>query len=147
MPPDMSKPVLLLVEDSDDDVFFFRRTFQKLGTNYRLHHALNGAVAIEFLREAASADTLPRIIFLDLKMPVLNGFDVLNWMQKQKFAQAIPVIVLSGSDQQKDKDMAFQLGATDYIAKPMKAADLQIFLQHVSPDSTQPQPAASGARS
>src|SRR5436190_6948471 len=113
------KPTLLLVEDSEDDAFFFERTLQKSGVTCAVHHVTNGAEAIEFLRNALSSDSesLPHAIFLDLKMPVLNGFEVLDWMRTQTFPSQIPVLVLSGSEHQEDKDRAARLGATDYLVK------------------------------
>jgi CheY-like chemotaxis protein len=125
----MRNPILLLVEDSEDDVFFFRRTFRKAGVELDVHHVANGQAAIEFLRDAAASNSLPSIVFLDLKMPVLNGFDVLIWMKKQSFMAPIAVLALSGSDQQKDFDRAIQLGAVEYLVKPVAVADLQRVLQ------------------
>jgi len=128
-------PTLLLVEDSEDDAFFFRRALQKSGVGCSFHHVTNGAKAIEFLKNAsASAEArLPQLIFLDLKMPVMNGFEFLEWMATQTFRSAPQVVVLSGSEHQEDKTRAAQLGATDYLVKPMKASDLQRFLRPVSP--------------
>ncbi|HEX3801084.1 MAG TPA: response regulator [Verrucomicrobiae bacterium] len=127
----MLKPTLLLVEDEEDDVFFFKRTLEKSGASFSIHRASNGAEAIEFIRKCASTDLLPQIIFLDLKMPVLNGFDFLDWLQKQNLASAIPTVVLSGSEQQKDIDRARQLGATDYLVKPIRVFDLNRVLRDV----------------
>src|ERR1700753_1539669 len=97
------KPILLLAEDADDDAFFFKRIFEKTGKAFSFHHVFNGAAAIEFLQDAVKSKTLPQIFFLDLKMPVLNGFDVLGWIRDQKFPKPLPVYVLSGSDQEQDK--------------------------------------------
>jgi CheY-like chemotaxis protein len=124
-------PILLLVED-DDDVFFFKRTLSKSGKAFSFHHAPNGSAAIEFIRNAANPELLPQIIFLDLKMPVLNGFDVLDWMQKQRFPRAVPVVILSGSEQQNDMDRARLMGAIDYLVKPVRENDLIRLLNLVS---------------
>ena len=115
---------ILLVEDSEDDAFLFTHTFQSCGLQAKLHHELDGSLAIDFLSRAWSSGALPRMIFLDLKMPVLNGFDVLKWLQEQPFSSQVTVCVLSGSEQQKDKERAAQLGASEYFVKPMKQADL-----------------------
>jgi CheY-like chemotaxis protein len=122
----MEAPVILFVEDSEDDTFLFKWTFEKAGSDFRLHHAQNGAEAIEFLRHASQHGTLPRIVLLDLKMPILNGFDVLTWLQQQTFS--VPVVVLSGSAQEKDKEMALRLGALDYFVKPVSLPELQRIL-------------------
>lgn len=135
MRKDNKTPFLLLVEDSEDDAFFFRRTMEKSGVTCRLHHVTNGAEAVDFLHEAVrdrNAD-LPHAIFLDLKMPVLNGFEVLEWMRTQTFPVHIQVIVLSGSEHQDDKERAARLGASDYLVKPVKVNDLNRFLHEVCP--------------
>jgi CheY-like chemotaxis protein len=126
---------LLLVEDSDDDAFFFRRALEKSGNTCALHHVTDGAQAIDFIQKASisSPEALPSVIFLDLKMPVLNGFEVLDWLQTQTFGDQVRVIVLSGSEHQDDKDRAARLGASDYLVKPINASDLNRLLQDVCP--------------
>ena len=135
MQTDTNKPLVLLVEDSEDDAFFFRRTFQKAGANCLLHHVLDGAAAVGVLKQASASNSLqfPVAMFLDLKMPVMNGFEVLTWLRAQSFAATIKVIVLSGSNQQEDKDRAMRLGASDYLVKPVKISDLQRLLPDFCP--------------
>ena len=128
-----SHPNLLLVEDSEDDFYFFSRTFQQAGMNCILHRAADGAEAIEFLQTASKTETVPPIAFLDLKMPVLNGFEVLEWLQTQPFASQIRVIALSGSERQDDKDRAAKLGATEYLVKPIRVADFHRLLREFCP--------------
>lgn len=128
-----NKPILLLAEDADDDAFFFKRIFEKTEQAFSLHHVFNGAAAIEFLRNGLKNKQLPQIIFLDLKMPLANGFDVLNWIREQKLPSTVSVYVLSGSEQQEDKERAQELGAIDYLVKPISATDLGRILQTVTP--------------
>jgi CheY-like chemotaxis protein len=64
-------------------------------------------------------------------MPVLNGFEVLKWLRTQTFSSPVHVLVLSGSEQQADKERAFQLGAEEYLVKPVTVEDLQRVLGHV----------------
>ena len=129
MPKATKKPLILLVEDSDDDAFFFGRTLEKSGFKCSLRHVTNGAEAIEFLEKASKS--LPHTIFLDLKMPIVNGFEVLEWMQTQSFPTHMQVIVLSGSEHEDDKERAARLGATDYLVKPVRVAHLQRLLGSV----------------
>jgi CheY-like chemotaxis protein len=133
-----TKPSVLLVEDSEDDAYFFKRTLQKSAHTCVLHRANNGAEAVEFLQNASTSgsQTLPHVIFLDLKMPVLNGFEVLDWLRQQSFAPRVRVIVLSGSEHQKDKDRAANLGASDYLVKPVRTGDLDRFLKDICPAET-----------
>jgi CheY-like chemotaxis protein len=135
MVTEAKKPNVLLVEDSEDDAFLFTWKFQQSGVRCSIQHVLDGAAAIDELSRASSSspDTLPCIIFLDLKMPVMNGFEVLSWLRQQDSLSQIPVIVLSGSDQQSDKERAYQLGATEYLVKPVNVSDLQRFLRDICP--------------
>src|SRR5580765_3210050 len=112
-------PILLLVEDSDDDAYFFTRTLEKSGVTCSFHHVTDGAQAIDFLENASRSQepSLPQIIFLDLKMPTVNGFEVLDWISKQTFSSQIQVIVLSGSEYDDDKERAAKLGAAAYLVK------------------------------
>lgn len=134
---DRTGPELLLVEDSDDDVYFFKRTLKKSGANLTVHRVANGAEAIKFLQAASASDsqTLPPIMFLDLKMPIINGFEVLDWLKKQTFSGQVQVIVLSGSEHQGDKEHAARSGAKEYLVKPVKASDLERLLKDICPAS------------
>jgi CheY-like chemotaxis protein len=135
MPNEPKSPMLLLVEDSEDDAFFFTRALKKSGATCTVHHSFNGAEAIDFLDALSQTDDspLPLVIFLDLKMPVVNGFEVLGWLKTQTFRTKIHVIVLSGSDQDHDKHLATQLGAADYLVKPVKPDDLLRHLRNICP--------------
>src|SRR6187455_2125842 len=135
MPSDPKSSMLLLVEDSEDDAFFFGRTLQKSGLPYSVHHVINGALAVEFLRGIASSnyEGLPQAIFLDLKMPVLNGFEVLDWLRSQAFPSQMRVFVLSGSEHHEDRERSLRMGAADYLVKPVKAHDFQRLLASVPP--------------
>ena len=137
MPTNTKTPSLLLVEDSEDDAFFFRRTLQKSGHQCAVFRVKDGAEALEFLENAAASDSLPHVIFLDLKMPLLNGFEVLEWLRSQAFASQLRVIVLSGSENQSDIDRAARLGAVHYLVKPIRRHDLDRFLQDICPANPQ----------
>jgi len=137
---------LLLVEDSEDDAFLFQWSFDKTQSPFALHRVRNGAEAIDFLRAASNSDALPRLIFLDLKMPVVNGFDVLVWLQKQSFPLPMPVVVISGSAQEEGEDMARYLGATDYLVKPVAIADIRRHLNLISSPCNQPMSEGSRAQ-
>lgn len=131
------RPLVLLVEDSQDDAFLFRWELQRSGLEVALHHAWHGREAIEFLQSALNSgpEAIPTIIFLDIKMPIVNGFEVLEWLRERAGALSLPVIVLSGSEQAEDIARAFELGASDYLAKPVKAAH---FLKYLGPGSLFP---------
>jgi CheY-like chemotaxis protein len=128
----MNRPKLLLAEDSAHDVFFFERAVKRSGVECTLKHVSDGAAAIEVLREGVAGPAgLPDLVFLDLKMPVMSGFEVLEWLREQSYRSSVPVIVLSGSDQKSDRERAVSLGATAYLVKPISAETLSACLRQL----------------
>jgi CheY-like chemotaxis protein len=121
-----SPPVVFLAEDSEDDAFFFQRAFRKAGVGCSLWRAENGKVAIEMLKQGMGEGSgAPILIFLDLKMPVMSGFEVLEWLRFASLESAPKVIVLSGSNDQDDRERAMNMGAADYLVKPISAEILR----------------------
>jgi CheY-like chemotaxis protein len=128
--PNRSRPIVLLAEDSEDDAFFFRWTLQKSELECHLVRAEDGAQAIKVLEVAADADgqrrsDCPDLVFLDLKMPSVSGFEVLEWIQAHPFIPPLEVVVLSGSEHTNDIDRALALGASGYYVKPLSPAQLR----------------------
>lgn len=115
---------ILLVEDSKEDALLFRLAFAKAGIAGKLLFAPNGKVAIEMLSQPEQP-WRPDIIFLDLKMPMISGFEVLRWIQLQNFQSRLHVVVLSGSPHEEDRTLALELGASDYVVKPIAIDDLR----------------------
>ena len=121
--------VILLVEDNDDDVFLMRRALKEADIRSPLKLASHGDEAIAYLSGLGPfADRvtypLPRIVFLDLKLPYKSGHEVIAWIRAQeRFAQMI-VIVLTSSQEAVDLKRAYQLGANSYVVKPPTAEQL-----------------------
>ncbi len=114
---------VLLVEDDENDVYFMERAMSKAGLQPPLHVAVNGQDAIDYLDRAGryadlAAFRLPRCIFLDLKLPFLNGFEVLEWMRDKSHLKDISVFVLTSSPEASDRQRARELGAKAYLVKP-----------------------------
>ena len=117
---------VLLVEDSDDDAFFFERAFTDSAVAARLIRVHDGGSALDYLRGASEKSrdlSRTHVVFLDLKIPVFSGLDVLRWIKERDLS--VKVLVLSGSDLDSDVEMARALGAADYIVKPISPADLK----------------------
>ena len=114
---------VLLAEDEEDDVFLMKRAFSVVELSNPLVTVPDGQEAIWYLAgEGNYADRSrhpePCLLLLDLKMPKVNGFEVLEWLQGQpQLRDNLPVIVLSSSDQEVDVRRAFELGAHDYYVK------------------------------
>jgi CheY-like chemotaxis protein len=127
---DLSKPpVILLVEDSPDDVFFFERALAKVNLPTVLHVAENGRIATDyFLNRGKFSDTqsypMPDVVFLDLKMPEMNGFELMAWVQKKYGELPFRTVVLTSSDEPKDYQQALDAGAHGYILKPISTEQI-----------------------
>jgi CheY-like chemotaxis protein len=123
-------PTILLVDDNEDDLYALRRAVKKAGIANPQQVVTDGQQAIDYLAGAGRfADRvqfpLPFLIFLDLKMPLRGGFEVLTWIQEQPALASIVVVVLTGSDETKDHQQAYALGARSYLVKPPQPADLR----------------------
>ncbi len=117
---------ILLVEDSEDDAFFFRWTLKKLGLACEVVHVIDGAAAVTYLDGVHGGSVAkPDIVFLDLKLPKFSGFDVLNWILRHPFEPKLNVIMLSGSEHASDLQRAEDLGAAGYCVKPISVEQLR----------------------
>jgi CheY-like chemotaxis protein len=117
------KSILLLVDDEETDIFFLQRALKKASINLSQHIVTNGEEAINYLSgQGQFADRIafpiPQGIFLDLKMPFVSGFEVLEWIRSQPQLSSIPVFVLTGSSLDRDRERALALGAKAYLIKP-----------------------------
>jgi len=118
---------ILMVDDSDDDRALFRVAVKKAGPAMQILEPISdGEQAIAYLagRNQYSDRGLfpyPELLLLDLKMPGKSGFDVLRWLNEQSTRPL--TVVLSGSDQQRDIDRAFELGADYYHVKPSELSE------------------------
>jgi CheY-like chemotaxis protein len=120
--------IILVADDSRDDVELLRRAFQKAGIDIPIRSVRDGDEAIKYLdssagKEAAEQDC-PLLLLLDLHMPRRTGFAVLEWMKQQPHIQSLPTIIFTDSDQEKDIQRCFSLGARGYWVKPSKFEDL-----------------------
>lgn len=123
---DNSVPTVLLAEDSEDDAYFFQRAFKKSGVRCAILRVANGKQAIEILDQCGTdSNPTPFLVFLDLKMPVMSGFDVLEWLKNSNMEPKPQVIVLSGSNDAADQARALALGAVEYLVKPITAEALR----------------------
>ena len=115
---------ILLVDDRDDDVLFFRRAFRSADLHHAITHLRDGDEAIKYLsRQAPYSDPVkhpvPDVVVLDLKMPKKDGFEVLQWLRDQNALKPAPVVILTSSDRDEDKNRAKELGAGSYYTKPV----------------------------
>jgi CheY-like chemotaxis protein len=132
-----SHPVVLYVEDSAEDFALFERASKKCGTPFSLHRAADGEQAIAYLGAEDpynDRDTypFPDLVLLDLRMPRLDGFEVLQWIRTNPATRSLPVVVLAGSTFRADIRRALELGANHYAAKPGGFAELQVLIDQIA---------------
>jgi CheY-like chemotaxis protein len=119
----------LIVDDSNNDALLLKLMLKRAGIGNPVKILDDGVQAIAYLGgEGEYADRtkspLPAILFLDLKMPVMSGYEVLEWLQGRPEFKPILVIALSGWAQMTDVNRAYQLGAQSFLSKPFTVADL-----------------------
>ncbi|MEO5961289.1 MAG: response regulator [Opitutaceae bacterium] len=122
-------PTILLVEDNEDDAFFMRRALRDAGIENPVVHLEDGREAIDYLSGNGkyadrAAFPLPAIVFLDLKLPIKTGLQVLEWLRREPSLMKLIVIVLTSSNEPVDLKRAYQLGANSYVVKPLTGAQL-----------------------
>jgi two-component system response regulator len=108
---------ILLVEDSQDDAELTIRAITSHNITNRIELVKDGVAAIEYL---AVDRPLPRLILLDLKLPRMNGLEVLKAIRDNPRTRLIPVVVLTSSREEPDVVTAYQLGVNSYIVKPVE---------------------------
>jgi CheY-like chemotaxis protein len=120
------KKCILVVDDSDADVSILKRAITKAGIESMVLSLRDGQEAVDYLSHEEGFDEhrhpMPELMLLDLKMPKMDGFDVLLWLQKQPRLKRLPVMVLSSSQQDRDVDRAYDLGANCFVVKPSSLA-------------------------
>jgi CheY-like chemotaxis protein len=115
---------LLLVEDNPQDLELALRALRKANLGNRVHVARDGAEALDyvFCEGAQAGRTMnsgPKVILLDLKLPKIDGLDVLKRLKGDPRTRAIPVVVLTSSKEQSDIVESYNLGVNSYIVKPV----------------------------
>lgn len=121
---------ILIVEDLSNDVILLKMALRRAGVHNPVQVVNDGQQAIEYLcGSAIYADRtkfpFPRLIFSDLKMPRMGGFEILAWLKKHPECSVIPLIFLTASSLDEDIKRAYQMGANAYLVKPTKIEDLQ----------------------
>ena len=114
---------ILLVEDSEDDIFIFDRVIKKAGITGHVEVVRDGQEALDYLSgNGRFADRqkfpLPTLALVDLKLPRISGLEILQWIREQPHLETLSVVVLTSSSEDRDVIRAYQLGARSYLVKP-----------------------------
>ena len=116
--------VLLIVEDREDDIILMRKAFQKAGLTNPVQIVRDGEEAIAYLRGDGRYSNraeypLPALVLLDLKLPRMDGLEVLAWIRQQEGIRGLPVIVLTSSNRIQDVNRAYELGTNSFFVKEL----------------------------
>lgn len=116
----MEEKTILLVEDNENDEFLTRRALAKLNIPYKLIVARDGVEALEYLYggDAEDQSSLPVCVLLDLKLPRIDGLQVLKEIRTNEKTRILPVMIVTSSSEEIDIKSANQLEATSYTVKP-----------------------------
>ncbi|WP_018127226.1 response regulator [Balneola vulgaris] len=123
---DVNKTVeILLVEDSDQDAELALRALKKNNISNKITRLRDGEEALDFLFgrgefEGRSVHNIPRVVLLDLKMPKVDGLEVLKAIRENEITEKLPVVMLTSSKEERDLVHSYELGANSYIVKPVE---------------------------
>jgi len=121
----MRRKCILLVEDDPDDEALTLRALRRHDLADEVVVVRDGAEALAFLYETTRAgdDQLPELVLLDLKLPKIDGLQVLKMLREDAHTRRLPVVVLSSSSEERDIARSYDLGANSYVRKPVDFAE------------------------
>jgi len=134
--PDFKNVEILLVEDNPDDVRLTLRALTKNKLTNQLLVVQDGEEALDFIFARGkfsmrAIDDFPRVILLDLKLPKVNGLEVLKEIKNDDRTKSIPVVVLTSSKEESDIREAYNLGVNSYIVKPVDFENFAITIKEI----------------
>lgn len=118
----MNPGKILLVEDNPDDVMLTMRALKSHNITNEVIVAPDGVEAIEYLfgtTDRPAPSDLPAVVLLDLKLPRVNGMEVLQRIRSEERTKLLPVVILTSSDEERDVVNGYSLGANSYVRKPV----------------------------
>jgi two-component system, response regulator len=132
----VNKTSVLLVEDNDDDVQLTLRAFRKHNLANDIQVATDGQQALEFLfcqgaYAGRDPEDMPQLVLLDLKLPKLDGLEVLKRLRADERPRTLPVVVLTSSREECDLVESYRLGANSYVRKPVDFAEFTEAARHL----------------
>lgn len=119
---------ILLVEDNDADAELTLRALARHQLDRRTHRAIDGPDALDYLHARGAYEyrdrrARPRLILLDIRMPKMSGVDVLRDIRADPALRGVPVVMMTTSDEARDVEESYRLGANSYIVKPVEFVD------------------------
>ncbi|MEI7750925.1 MAG: response regulator [Candidatus Omnitrophota bacterium] len=127
---------MLFAEDDPSDVEFILRSLKKHDLASRVHAIADGAEALDFIfcsgaYSGRDIKSLPKVILLDLKLPKVNGIEVLRRIKADERTRSIPVVIMSSSHQKNEMSECYRLGANSYVVKPIDFEDFSEMIKRI----------------
>jgi CheY-like chemotaxis protein len=125
-----TEPVILLVEDSSDDLRLLQHHFNRAGLREPLHTVSDGVEAMSYLLgHGVYAERKrypqPNLLLIDINMPRVNGLELMSWLRTQPEFEHLIIVALSSSSAQQDINRAYEMGANSYLIKPVSPDELE----------------------
>ena len=128
-----AKKTILVADDDSNDIYLLKRAFLRANIEIRIETVEDGEQAIRYLKanDRDRETPLPEMLLLDIKMPRVNGFEVLEWIRRQPGLKRLLIVMLTSSDEPSDINRAYDLGANSYLVKPCGIEHLTGIAQHL----------------
>ena len=120
-------PVLLFVEDNYDWMYIFRNEFQKTAPHWKITCVPSGEAA----RDLLASEPAPQALVADLKMPGMDGLELIAWVKEQPQFRFLPIVVLSNSDDPTHRQRSATLGVSSYLGKPASLKELREHIRYI----------------
>ncbi len=122
---------ILLVEDNDDHAMLIQLALEDHSLAFTLDRLCDGEEALQYIRREGEYENrkVPDLVLLDINLPKVNGHEVLDELRKNKKLTAVPVVMLTTSNSEKDRELAYKLHVNSYLVKPLDAAKFQTMVQ------------------
>ena len=132
----MESSTILLVEDNPDDEALTLRAFKKNNITNEVVVARDGAEALDYLRGAGAwagrdTSTVPQLVILDISLPKVSGLEVLRQMRVDPHTKLLPVVILTSSNEERDRLEGYDLGANSYVRKPVDFSEFMRAVQQL----------------
>lgn len=133
---EIDEKIILLVEDNADDEALTRRALRKANVANRVVVARDGVDALDYLfatgaHAGRDARDVPQLVLLDLKLPRVDGLEVLRRIRTDSRTALLPVVILTSSNEERDRIQGYTLGANSYVRKPVDFAQFAEAVQHL----------------
>ena len=130
------EPVILLVEDNPDDEALTVRALKKANVRNRIVVARNGVEALDYLlgtgaHAGRDVRVTPQVVLLDIKLPKIDGLEVLRRIRADERTESLPVVILTSSSEERDMVEGYQLGANGYVRKPVDFGHFAEAVRHL----------------